>query len=518
MERDSLDHNGKILIADDSASNRILLRAILERRNYQVDECSNGLECVEYCTEDLPRMILLDIMMPEMDGLEACKLLRSMYSPEELPIIMVTTKARGEDVRVGLEVGANDYITKPVDKQILLGRIKNQLDFAETRREIDRQRVSLERALKIQNALGDVLPDAIAVHNETGLVLYSNEPLMDACGGAVPGRIKDIIEEIYEGALRAFWEKKFEALTTDSGVVFFEEFVISEGGVRTFEVTSHPISLDDGTLLRVWLWRDLTHVRELERKIRQQVKIDTVGTFTSGISHNFNNIMGTVLGAADLLERAVGDSQRGKRCVDIIRQAITSGKILTERMTGMTRTVETRIEGREKRITSLLESIFDIQRELSGKNVTCHISGGEKLVPAVSRRSLMVLLTNVISNAFDSVKEEGGEVLVSFESGSGGDLSIVVKDNGCGMTPDAIARVCEPFYSTKNLDEKNQVSYEGNGLGMWNVLNIVRMYGGDLEIQSIPGTGTEVELRLPQIIQSEVGESTEARTAAGVIK
>ena len=82
----------KILVVDDTASNRFLLRAMLVSAGYSVDEVEDGAQCIEYCERERPAIVLLDIMMPVMDGIAACKKLREQHSRGDLPVVMVTTK------------------------------------------------------------------------------------------------------------------------------------------------------------------------------------------------------------------------------------------------------------------------------------------------------------------------------------------------------------------------------------------------------------------------------------------
>ncbi|HTX73899.1 MAG TPA: response regulator, partial [Rectinemataceae bacterium] len=121
----------KILIVDDEPVNLQLLANQLSLERYQVSQASNGPDAIDLCRRAKPDLILLDVMMPRMDGYEVCQKIRELYPPAELPVIMVTAKNRVSDLVEGLGVGANDYIPKPFSRRELAARIKTHLQLSQ---------------------------------------------------------------------------------------------------------------------------------------------------------------------------------------------------------------------------------------------------------------------------------------------------------------------------------------------------------------------------------------------------
>src|SRR6202047_4143758 len=107
--------SGRLLIVDDNEMNRDMLARRLERKGYVVGVTDSAHQLLERVKQDRTDLVLLDIEMPEVSGLEALKVLREAYSPIELPIIMVTAKNQSDDVVRALDLGATDYVTKPID-------------------------------------------------------------------------------------------------------------------------------------------------------------------------------------------------------------------------------------------------------------------------------------------------------------------------------------------------------------------------------------------------------------------
>lgn len=128
MEEQDLDYRKKILIVDDEKMIINLLTHNLTKEGYNVVEAKDGVEAIEKAKSEKPDLILLDIMLPRLDGLTVCKRIKNMMN---VPILMVTAKDEELDKIVGLELGADDYITKPFSVRELLARVKANLRRAD---------------------------------------------------------------------------------------------------------------------------------------------------------------------------------------------------------------------------------------------------------------------------------------------------------------------------------------------------------------------------------------------------
>jgi two-component system alkaline phosphatase synthesis response regulator PhoP len=114
----------KILIVEDEQDILQLVKHYLEKEGFRPVTAMSGLEALKKVKEDKPDLVVLDLMLPEMDGLEVCKRLRSVPDTAMLPILMLTAKAEESDTIVGLELGADDYVTKPFSPKALVARVK----------------------------------------------------------------------------------------------------------------------------------------------------------------------------------------------------------------------------------------------------------------------------------------------------------------------------------------------------------------------------------------------------------
>src|SRR5258708_35642726 len=116
----------RLLIVDDNEMNRDMLARRLARKGYVIGLAENAKELVERVKQDALDLELLDIEMPEIGGLDALRALRELYSRAELPIIMVTAQQQSDDIVQALDLGANDYVTKPVDVSVAAARVGAQ--------------------------------------------------------------------------------------------------------------------------------------------------------------------------------------------------------------------------------------------------------------------------------------------------------------------------------------------------------------------------------------------------------
>lgn len=118
-----------ILIVDDTAKNLQVLGSVLKAEKYKIAIANNGNQAISIANEIKPDLILLDVMMPELDGFETCKKLKSLSRTEDVPIIFLTAKVETEDIIEGFKAGAVDYITKPFNSYELKARVKTHIEL-----------------------------------------------------------------------------------------------------------------------------------------------------------------------------------------------------------------------------------------------------------------------------------------------------------------------------------------------------------------------------------------------------
>ena len=145
--------NALILVVDDEATQRLLTRDTLEKEEFRVEEASNGEEGLDRIREIRPDLVLLDVMMPGMNGFEVCRQLRADPTYSEIPVIIVTGREDTEDIKKGFDAGATDFLTKPVKWNLMSNRIRYVLRTSRLEQELRVAKEVAEKASEAKSAL-----------------------------------------------------------------------------------------------------------------------------------------------------------------------------------------------------------------------------------------------------------------------------------------------------------------------------------------------------------------------------
>ncbi|MFT5366043.1 MAG: DNA-binding response OmpR family regulator [Candidatus Latescibacterota bacterium] len=148
------NQNSRILIVDDTVKNIQVLGTILKQEGYQLNVAQNGKQALDVVGKIKPDLILLDVMMPEMDGFEACTHLKANPETADIPVIFLTAKIETEDIIKGFDLGAIDYVTKPFNPTELLKRVDTHLSLYHLRRRLEE--LVAERTAQLQHRVREL--------------------------------------------------------------------------------------------------------------------------------------------------------------------------------------------------------------------------------------------------------------------------------------------------------------------------------------------------------------------------
>lgn len=215
-----------IIVADDDRSLRELIRLSLKNEGYHVLQAANGLECISLVRERRPDLVILDVVMPQMDGLETCQNIRTF---SQVPVVMLTAKVQSEDVITGLDKGADDYLVKPFNMDELLARIRallrrvpvtsNQLAAGNNSILIDQQK----REVTVRGDVVDLTPteyQLLLILIEHAGKVVAHEQLLHAVWGKESNKDNEHLK-VYIWHLRRKIEEdphKPELLLTEWGI------------------------------------------------------------------------------------------------------------------------------------------------------------------------------------------------------------------------------------------------------------------------------------------------------------
>lgn len=173
----TVEHKGRILIVDDSAANLKLLTDMLTQRGHSVHPASDGVSALRYARTELPDLILLDIVMPRIDGFKVCSFLKEYEETREIPVIFMTSLAATSDKVKGFRMGAADYITKPFQMEEVMARVETLLALRDVQKKLTARNSELMRAnedlAKVNKALSREIAERTQA--EAQLKLYREQ-------------------------------------------------------------------------------------------------------------------------------------------------------------------------------------------------------------------------------------------------------------------------------------------------------------------------------------------------------
>ena len=278
------------------------------------------------------------------------------------------------------------------------------------------------------------------------------------------------------------------------------------------DLVVHPIRSSDGVVTGfVKITRDITDQLQAQRvpeetraALVQSQKMEAVGQLTGGIAHDFNNMLTAILGALELLERGQDQlSKSGQRMLGVIRRAGEHGAELTRGLLAFAR--KQTLAPKSTDANLLVSDMAELLRRTLGESVTVETILADDLWPLlIDRNQLESAILNLAVNARDAMPQ-GGRLIIETSNSqldqpyasrhnevvAGDYVLLAVTDTGCGMSPEILSRVFEPFYSTKETGK-------GTGLGLSQVYGFIKQSGGHVELYSEVGRGTTARLYLPR--------------------
>lgn len=525
---------GNILVVDDNDNNRDLLSRRLERKGYRVTAANGGQLALELVKSETYDLVLLDYMMPDMNGSEVLKRLRRDYSGSELPVIMVTAKGESSSVVECLELGANDYVTKPVDFPVLFARLQPQLErkMAELRL-VEANRALEARVAERTNELESVnewLVREIGTrkHAETqmrlllessaeGLFGINKEGAWTFCNSSCARLLgyDDPSELVGKRILDAAFAPFAEGDDANAGNQLIIHAVRegksahadrvavrrADGDTVMVECWTRPIFQDDTVTGAVVSMVDITERLLVEARLSQSHKLEAVGQLAGGIAHEFNNLLMIVSGYIQRAADCDGEPDRLAEYLGEARTAMNRAGKLTKQLLVFSR--KPMLENQVVEVGDLLGTVDSLLRPLIDERIELEIWGNE--TPAfveIDQDQLTQALINLVINARDAIPESGS-IKLGFHvtdpdmagpdgSDQGRHVAIYVEDNGTGIDAETQKRIFEPFFTTKGPDS-------GSGLGLAMIYGFVRESNGFIDVESEIGKGTRFTLQFPLV-------------------
>jgi len=366
--------------------------------------------------------------------------------------------------------------------------------------DITRQRMAEEQYYKLSRAV-EQSPIAMVITDAEGAVQYVNAKFIEVTGYTLEMIIENniqVLREIHddEASYAKFWE------TIRAGSEWRGEHVhYRPDGKKVFESVQVSRLLNSaGEITNLLCLReDITGRRELEDQLRQAQKMESIGTLAGGIAHDFNNMLAVINGYAEFAQMNPGNNEVLQKCVREIKGA-------SQRATGLVRQILTFSRKAEVRFTAvdlnhLTRDLVALLGETFPRNLRFNFKPDGDLPPLLAdQNQVQQIVLNLCVNARDAMPSGGTLTLTTTRVDGAAvppDLKpgrsyacLTVSDTGTGMTPAVRARIFEPFYTTKPVNQ-------GTGLGLAVVYGIVASHEGAILVESQPGIGSSFRVYLP---------------------
>ncbi len=491
----------RILLVDDDITVRQLGAYHLTESGFEVMTLSEALGVRENVREFRPDAVLMDVMLPDGNGLDLCRQLRGIPEAGYLPIIMLTSLNDEDAIRTAFESGATEFVVKPVNWLQEIYRLRYTMRAAATLASLDRAKLEILRAKQEWEQTFNAIEDPVVILNSDMTIRQANLAAARMSGTDCDGMLGCSCSEVFACGLADSDDCPTRIARSKGGPVQTE--VRGFGPERRDCLISvAPVPGDNASEALVYSIKDITEYHELQEELLQSQKMEAVGALSAGVAHDFNNLLQGVLGWADLLGMGNTPDTLLKQAAEQMTSVAERGRALTRQLLFAAHEVET--ERQETDIGELIGELGSLLSRTQPKTVEIELSVAEELWKVDGNAShLHQALMNLAVNAGHAMPN-GGQLCITArnvyidssydmaQSGhrTGRHVLIEVRDSGEGIPKELQARIYDPFFTTKPQGK-------GTGLGLSIVFGVVKDHGGHISCSSEEGKGTAFRIYLP---------------------
>ncbi|MBW2609114.1 MAG: response regulator [Deltaproteobacteria bacterium] len=503
----------KILIAEDNSVSRSMLKSMLEKLGYKVLTAEDGLKAWQQFRENDIRMLITDWEMPQMDGLELCRKIRRLKLDHYVYIIILTARSQKKDAIKGLETGADDYITKPLDPEEVHARIRAgqrivqlENDYEEANRKLkESNKRSTRIAFEAKNAymelnqVFDTSADGMWVIDSDFNVLRINERLLMYSGKSKDNAVGNKCHKVFPSPLCHGPGCPMIRLEKGEARVEYDiEKKCEDGTVLPFILTATPLREIDGGLSGIVVnLKDISvrkHAEALHKaKVEAEASNMAKSGFLANMSHEIRTPLNGIIGMTELaMETDLDDTQRDLFNV-IIKESESLLEIIND-VLDFSKIEAGKLEF-EKIPFDLKNTLEDLGKSIAYRAEQKGLRFISHLTPDLPTRligdpgRLRQILNNLADNALKFTSE--GEIAVDAEAdedlGDRVKIRFQVRDTGIGIPKGRQATIFESF---TQADGSTTREFGGTGLGTTISKHLAELMGGEIGLESEEGMGS----------------------------
>ncbi len=526
-----------ILIVDDDKRNIELIKAMLMQENCKTYGCLSAEEALSCFNDYKPDLILLDILMPGIDGFELCRMLKQDVRTRIIPIIMITALNERKDRKKALEAGAEDFLNKPLDKFELIARVKSLLrlksyhdELINSHAEIAKKNEALLREIAERKRTEESFRQSeekyreLVNHAPTGIYevdlqkscfISVNDVMCEYTGYTRSEFLKLKPIELFSDESQKFFIETQQKIMRGDEVFGIAEYKIQcKTGSEFWVILNSKLSYDQGRPNKItYVVHDISklkHAEEEKKKLEAQLhktqKMEAIGTLAGGVAHDLNNILSGILSYPELLLMDMAQDhplrkpietiqESGKKAAAIVDDLLTMARraVTVSEVVNLNDIISEYLISPEFEKLKTFHPLVDFKEDFDCELM--NISG--------SSVHLSKTIMNLVSNAAEAMPD-GGLLTIStktqyidqpirgYEDVQKGDYVLLkVSDTGTGISPEDLPRLFEPFFTKKIMGRS------GTGLGMAVVWGTVQDHKGYIDVESFEGKGTTINLYLP---------------------
>lgn len=496
----------KLLLVDDEESTRELLRLSLEYEGYEVLTAADGRSGLKIFAEERPDIVLTDIKMPGMDGIEVLRRIKGENRDAE--VIVITGHGEMSLAIEALQLEASDFITKPISDAALAVALRRAREKIWMRTKLREYTENLERLIhettqelkkrhEFEHNLIQTSMDGIIANDRQGRIIIFNEGAEHIYGYTREEVLSGMhVSQLYtKGKARVIKKMIYGPEYGGPGrLINYEVEVRTKSGETAPILLSATLLYDEGQeVATVGYFKDMREVKRLETELIQSARLAAMGQAMAGVAHGVKNILHGMKLGAFLVDKGLKDNKLDllSKGWGLVGRNINRISRLTLDMLSYARSGPPTRQSCS--VNQIAEEVCELMEGKARERRVTLIRDLDPSIPpmAVDPEGIHTCLLNLVTNAIEAFSETGGgrEIIVGSRRQGDADIRLQVVDTGRGMTKELQEQIFKQFYSTKGS--------RGTGLGLAITQKIIHEHGGTIQVESEPGKGSCFTILLP---------------------
>lgn len=569
---DNTFSRARLLAVDDSPTFLHYLTEQLQAEHYRVEKAHGGKEALERIRTETFDCVVVDLEMPDIDGIELCRRVEAMRTETNLPVTLLALTAHEQKdfATRALEAGADDFVGKSADIGVLKARIRALLrrkffveenrriveelkekelaavraraekeaaevravmadQLAQSNRELEDANRRLKEALEVTKAITENAAEALFMTDREGRITFTNPAAERMFGFRRDELLGMVLHETLhshrkDGTSYPIEEcPLFRSLTTGETVTGQEELFFRKDGTAVEVACSNAPILEAGEVVAaVMVAHDISERKRSEERIRQSQKLESIGMLAGGVAHDFNNILTGIIGTASLIEENEETSPATLEQARTILSGAERAADLTRQLLAYSGKGQFFI--RDVDLSVMIRQMGGLIRLSIPKNAGVHLDLEDGIPPvAADPGQMQQVVLNLVVNAGEAIGQARGGV-VSIATGTQTVVKGFIDAAGAEVAPGPYAFL-EVRDTGSGMDEATQArmfepffstKFTGRGLGLAAISGIMRSQKGGIVVTSAPGAGSTFRVLFPAA-RAAVVEKTPAESRPAVL-